>query len=136
MQLKSSTGKIKVCVLAYKYAKQGCPRHSLIMFYKISGMLRCIQQNKQSRNSAIIGAYQKNHPEPDSCNIATLVMYKPPETIRVKQDITREDATKNVTQLMMLLDNLDLIQTRASHIWSCNKIGLDPNGNLNKIVCT
>ena len=135
-QRKRSTGEIKVCGLSHKRAKQGCPRLAWIMFHKICGMLRCIQQNERSHNTRIICASQTTPQEQqDMCTITTLAIYKPPQTIRVKQTITREDAVRNVEQLMTIPLDLDQIQPRPSQVWNCDEIGLDPNGNWNKIVC-
>ena len=72
-QRKRSTGEIKVCGLSHKRAKQGCPRLAWIMFHKICGMLRCIQQNERSHNTRIICASQTTPQEQqDMCTITTL----------------------------------------------------------------
>ena len=99
------------------------------MFHKICEMLRLIQQNKRRHNTRIIQQH-------DMYTTTTLAIYKQPQTIRVKQSITREDAVKNVEQLMTVPMDLDEIQPRSSQVWNCNEIGLDPNGKWSKIVCT
>lgn len=58
------------------------------------------------------------------------------QTIRGKQDITREYEIRSVSHLMIIPDDLDIIQPRASQAWDYNEIGSDPNGNWNNIVCT
>jgi len=141
---RSNTGEIKVSGLSHKRAKQGCPRLSWIMFHKICGMLRCIQKSEASHNHnnqrIVIQDSTSQQQTPNiNADITTLILYKPPpppNLIRVKQEITIEEAKKSLTSLMQLPPDLEKIQPRPSQVWNCDEIGIDPNGKWTKIVCT
>ena len=98
------------------------------MFHKICEMLRLILQNERMHNKRIIQ-------QDDTCETTTLAIDELPKT-RVKQLITIEEAIKNVKELMSTPTDLHLIQPRASQVWNCDEIGLDPNEKRSKIVCT
>ena len=110
------------------------------MFHKICGMLRCIQKSEAShnhRNQRI--AVQDGPSLQQAPNITTLTVYKPPpppNLMRVKQEITVEEAKRSLTSLMQIPPDLEKIQPRPSQVWNCDEIGIDPNGKWTKIVCT
>ena len=37
---------------------------------------------------------------------------------------------------MIIPSNLNAIQPRSMKVWNCGEIGFDPNGSLNKVICT
>ena len=54
-----------------------------------------------------------------TANITTLTIYKPPPpaiTVRVKQEITREDAKRTLANLMVIPLNLEKNQSRPSQV--------------------
>ena len=50
--------------------------------------------------------------------------------------VTKEQAEKSITELTIIPEDFDIIQPRADQVWNCDEIGIDPNGNWTRIVCT
>ena len=100
------------------------------MFHKFCGILRCIQKSEAEhtqQTSDITCALNINVVTTET----VLVVFKPPRPtqLRVKQKITKEVLTENISKLMALPLDLDTIQTHPSQSCSCDEIGIDPNGN-------
>ena len=53
-----------------------------------------------------------------------------------REIIDVEEAEENVSKLTVVPEDLQQVLPRASQVWNCDKIGVDPNGKWNKIVCT
>lgn len=49
-------------------------------------------------------------------------------------DLTK--AEENVAELTVVPRDLQEVLPRGNQVWNCDKIGVDPNGKWNKIVCT
>ena len=50
--------------------------------------------------------------------------------------INVDEAKENVSKLTVVPEDLQQVLPRANQVWNCDKIGVDPNGKWNKIVCT
>ena len=50
--------------------------------------------------------------------------------------MTNEQAEKSITELTIIPEGFNIIQPRPDQVWNCDKIGIDPNGNWTRIVCT
>ena len=53
-----------------------------------------------------------------------------------REIIDVDEAEENVSKITVVSEDLEEVSPRASQVWNYNKIGVDPNGKWNKIVCT
>ena len=50
--------------------------------------------------------------------------------------MTEEEAHSSIEDLTVIPKDFKSIQPCADQVWNCDEIGIDPNGNWSKIVCT
>lgn len=130
---RSRKGTIKVGGLSHKRCKQSDPRLGWIMFHKICETYREIK--KAEAESAMVScnseltSNEKNKKEKD-------IICESKKIIKVKQEVSKDEAAKSLNDLMVLPDDLDNIQLRPSQVWNCDEIGFDPNGKWYKIINT
>jgi hypothetical protein len=55
---------------------------------------------------------------------------------RAPKIVSRDEMLVSLDKLQTIPDNFDDIQPRADQVWNCDEVGIDPNGNWFKIVCT
>ena len=147
---RQKTGEVKVGGLSNVRAKQADPRLSWYMFHSICDMYRTNKKEcDETMNDMLI--------ETGVCEeIATTILGpKATRTIDVpevtptkedanvnggkvykRHDITEEDCKKSLQELTVIPSDFADIQPRADQVWNCDEIGIDPNGNWNRVVCT
>ena len=107
------------------------------MFHKIFGMFRCIQKSEglHTRWTSDVTLSLSTSTSVVSTETA-LVVYTPPHPtqVRVKQTMTKEKLTVNVTKLTTLPPDLEKIQPCPSQCLNCDEVGIDSNGNWRKNV--
>jgi len=50
--------------------------------------------------------------------------------------VSTEEMTASLSKLQTIPDDFACIQPRANQVWNCDEVGIDPNGNWGRIVCT
>ena len=50
--------------------------------------------------------------------------------------VSTEEITASLSELQTIPDDFACIQPRANQVWNCDEVGIDPNGNWSRIVCT
>ena len=86
------------------------------MFHKIYHMYSDIK-NKEEINAALLLTSMSDHEDINKVMETTLNLHD-----NCRRTIFPPD--------------LHQIQPRATQVWSCDEIGLDPNGKWRKVVCT
>ena len=141
---------MKVSGLSNKRAKQSDPRLQWIMFHKICVMYRDVKEEEKNANKITESRFTSDEVSKttDKQSAAEILLdfamsndqsakkMSPGKLLIVKQEITKEEAAKTLAELTIIPKDLADIQPRLSQCWNCDKIGLDPNGNWVKIVCT
>ena len=74
--------------------------------------------------------------EQDAASCLLILATASSSNTRFKLEITKEEALRSLEKLMVIPKDLAEIQPRDSQTWNCDEIGLDPNGNWTKVVCT
>ena len=55
---------------------------------------------------------------------------------RERKVCTVQEAEKSLSKLTKILNDLDEIQPNPDQVWNAHEVGMDPNGNGHRIVCT
>ena len=114
---------IKVSGLSHKRAKQSDPRLAWFMFHNIY-IKYSATKNKEEINADML----------------LTSMSKPEEAKKLNEELedSRDNDDKNqpILQKNIIPSDLNDIQPRATQLWNCNEVGLDPNGRCSKAVCT
>ena len=93
------------------------------MFHKIYHMYSDIK-NKEETNVALLLTSISDHRDINEVSETTLNSH----------DNHQNEFTFQVR--MIVQTNLHHIQPRATQVWNCDEIGLEPNGKWHKVVCT
>ena len=112
---------IKVSGISHKRSKESYPILIWFMFQKIC-LIYCYSKNKEKSNTSMIITIMAEHEK--SIN----------KTARLKTHIK---GRKNQTLLekMNIPSNLNTIQSRATQLFNCDKIGFNTNESWNKFIC-
>ena len=145
---RSAAGEVKVRGLSNKRAKQSDPRLQWIMFHKMVLMYRHVIDEEMKNADKLIQSRcvtnDDEDPPPPAQDVANSLLLlatassasPKKKQMRCKQEITKEEASKTLEELMVIPKDLAEIQPRDSQVWNCDEIGLDPNGKWTKVVCT
>jgi len=56
--------------------------------------------------------------------------------VKSRQGYTLKEANVGMVKTEVLPEDFDDIQTQTDQVWNCDEVGIDPNGNWHRIVCT
>ena len=112
---KTTTGIINVLGLSHKRAKQYDPRLAWEMFHKIYHIYRDIK-NKEKTNAALLLTSMSDHEDINKVRETTIKSHE-------------NHHNEHPFQVQTIVPpELHQIQPKATQVWNCDEIGLDPNG--------
>ena len=75
---------------------------------------------------------EANNTSPNKENNLPSIITPNEKKMKFREQITYDEAEKNIDELTNVPDDLHSIQPRPDQVWNCDKVGIDPNGKWHR----